>query len=104
MKDSFLEVFEIIMTIVDIFNNPIGIASVIIAFILGGIMCRFAKLRTLIICVFSCFFIAGLGFLSCIVGNTPDYLWVPLFFLPLFVIMTVYCIIKLIINIARKKK
>ena len=97
------DLIETIVVLLDIFDNPVGIASVIIALILGAIMCRFAKLKTLIFCVCICLSIAVLGLVSCIVGNTPDYLWVPIFFLPFFVVITICCILKLIINIIKKR-
>ena len=87
-------IIETLVTLLDIFNNPIGISSLIIVIGLGIIMCKFSKLKTIVICIFSFLLITIIGLLACTIGNTPDYLWIPIFFFPFVVILTVFAIVK----------
>lgn len=98
---------EIMISILDlfIFNNPIGISSLIIGVVLCILMCKFSKLKTIVICVFSSLLIAIIGLLACTIGNTPDYLWIPIFFFPFVVILAMCFIAKwLLINMKGKNR
>ena len=98
-------IIETLVTLLDIFNNPIGISSLIIVIVLGIVMCRFSKLRTILICICSFLLITIIGLLACTVGNTPDYLWIPIFFFPFVVILTIFTIVKwLFIKMKEKNK
>ena len=87
-------IIETLVTLLDIFNNPIGISSLIIVIGVGIIMSIFSKLKTIVICIFSFLLITMIGLLACTIGNTPDYLWIPIFFFPFVVILTIFAIVK----------
>lgn len=87
-------IFETLIILLDVFNNPIGISALIIALIFGGIMCRFSKLKTLITCMFTFLLLTAIGLLFCTAGNTPDYLWIPILCFPFFAILAVFSILK----------
>lgn len=91
------KIIEVVLGSLDIFNNPIGITSLVIVIGLGIVMCKFSKLKTIVICVFGFLLIAIMGLLACTVGNTPDYLWIPIFFFPFAFILSIFAIVKWIL-------
>lgn len=87
-------IIETLIVLLDVFNNPIGISAVIIALVFGMILCRFSKLKTLIMCMLAFLLLTVIGLLSCIASNTPDYLWIPILCFPFFAILAIFSILK----------
>ena len=82
-------IFEILMTLFYIFNNPIAIFAVVSAFIVSIIICRFTDVKIVISCIGFSLFMAVLGLIMLVAGNSPDYLGVLLFFILFSVVMTI---------------
>ena len=101
------DLIEIISTIFDIFNNPVGITAGIVA-IAVGILCiyRDKKSRIIYICYLAA--LTALGVFVFIDGNSPDLLALPLFMIPLFavtlVIFLIYDFVKVLIKVLIKNK
>ena len=83
MKYDLIDIF---VSILDIFNNPIGIVSLVMALIIGILMCIYGNRKNRIICVCSLLALSVLSILMCVVGNSPDYLILPIFIFPFFAI------------------
>ena len=105
MKYGFI---EILIAILDIFNNPAGIAGAVVAFLTGVCMCVYGNLKSRIICICSLFAIAIFSIIICISENSPDYLILPMFVLPLLIITLIifmlYEFVKMLINAKHKKQ
>ena len=97
---------EIILSIFELLNNPIGITSIIVSFLIGILMCIYGNFKSRIICGCSLLVLAIFSILVCISGNSPDYLIFPLFMLQFFVITSIififYDLIKMLKWIKRK--
>ena len=100
------DLIEIIIAIFDIFNNPVGIISIIISFLIGILMCIYGNLKSRIVCECSLLVLAIFSIIICISGNSPDYLILPVFMLPFFIIISIifilYDLIKMIKCIKHK--
>lgn len=101
-------IVEILISILDvfIFNNPIGITAVIIAFLIGILMCIYGNKKSRIVCVCTLLVLTIFSISICISGNSPDYLILPIFMFPFFaitlIIFIVYDFIKMLIGIKQK--
>lgn len=95
-------IFEMIIIFLEPFCNPIGITGIIVAVIMGVIMCKFTNFKAIICVICSNIFIIVIGMLACILNNTPDYLYVPIFFTPFLIIFIItiifYYVISYLIN------
>lgn len=105
MKYNFIEILISILDVF-IFNNPIGITAVIVTLVIGLVLCRFTNLKVVIISICICFFMLALGVLVTLAGNTPDNLWMPIIFFPMFVVLVLVCAVyytlKFIIKMFKK--
>ena len=94
------ELFEIITAIFELLNNPVGITSVIVSFLIGILICIYGNLKSRIICGCSLLVLAIFSIIVCIAQNSPDYLILPFFILPFFIITSIififYDLIKLL--------
>ena len=96
---------EILISILDvfIFNNPIGMTSVIISFLSSVLMCIYGNKKSRTIYVSSLFAVTIFSVFICICGNSPDYLFLPIFFFPFFtmtlIVFVVYNFIRILIHI-----
>ena len=89
-------IFQRIVMILDIFNNPIGISALIIAIVSGIYMVRNAKSKSILLALV-CFLLVGIvGFLACVGTNNIDYLFAPIFAIPFVVVLTICYFVKLI--------
>ena len=97
---------EIILSIFELLNNPVGITSIIVSFLIGVLMCIYGNLKSRIICGCSFLVLAIFSVFICISGNSPDYLIFPFFMLPFFVITSIvfilYDLMKMLKWIKRK--
>lgn len=93
---------EIIYTLFDIFNNKVGYLSISVSILLSVAICKFLNLRVLLIGVIASGVAAILSFGACIVGNTPDYMWGVIFFLPIFCVMFTVYVCNLIVKFLTK--
>lgn len=100
------DLIEMIITIFDIFNNPIGITAVVVALLIGIFVCIYGNVKSRIICVCSLLAAAILSVIILICGNSPDYLIFPMFVLPIFIVTSiifiVYDFIRMLISIKQK--
>ena len=102
------DLIETIITILDVFYNPIGITSVIIAFLIGILMCIYGNAKNRIVCVCSLLAATVFSIVIFIFGNSLECLILPLFMIPFFVIILiiflVYVFIRILISIKQKNK
>ena len=84
---------EIILSIFELLNNPVGITSVIVSFLTGILMCIYGNLKSRIVYGCSLLVLAIFSIIICIAQNSPDYLILPFFMLPFFVITSIIFII-----------
>lgn len=93
------DLIELIITIFDIFNNPIGITAVIVAVLIGILMCIIGNTKSQIFYICSLFSLALISIVVCVIGNSPDYLILPIFMLPFFtttlIIILIYDLIRI---------
>ncbi len=82
MNDFVLEAADLIFELADVFNNPVGYASVAIAVVTGILLYSFAKPRALFICACVCLACALLGLGLAALSNVVEWLWFLLFFFP----------------------
>ena len=89
-------IFEFLVALFDVFNNPIGYTAVAVSIITGVILCIFKKTKILKTITIASFVASVIGFLLMFIGKTVDSLLPILFFFPMFVIMTIitlaYCL------------
>ena len=83
------ELFEIIKAIFEIFNNPVGITSVIVSFLIGILMCIYGNLKSRIVCGCTLLVLAIFSIIVCIAKNSPYYLILPLFMWPFSIITSI---------------
>ena len=101
-------IVEILISILDVFilNNPIGITAVVVALLTGILMCIYGNVKSRIICVCSLLVLSVFSIIVCISGNSPDYLFFPIFMFPFFaitlIIFIVYDFIRMLIGIKQK--
>lgn len=99
---------EIMLGLFAIYNNATGVCIAAVTLVVGVVLCRFTNLKFVMICVGICFFMLVLGVLATLIGNTPDNLWMPIVFFPVFVVLTVVCTIyytiKFILSNRKKNK
>ena len=72
------ELIEIIKSIFELLNNPVGITSIITSFLTGILMCIYGNLKSRIVCGCSLLVLAIFSIIVCLVQNSPDYLILPL--------------------------
>ncbi len=100
------DLIEVIITIFEILNNPIGITAVIVALLIGILMCIYGNIKGRIICVCSLLALAIFSTIICVSGNSANYLILPIFMLPFFIITLIifilYDFIKMLIWIKHK--
>ena len=96
------KIIERLLILLDIFNNPIGITSVIVAFLIGILMCICGNVKSRIICACSLLTIAIFSIVICIFGNSPYCLILLIFIIPFFaitlIIFLVYDFVRLLIK------
>ncbi len=95
------DLIETIITIFDIFNNPVGIAGAIVAFLTGILMCIYGNKKSRFICVCSLLLVAIFSIVALIAGNSPDYLIFPIFVLPFFIVTSIIFLIYDLIKILK---
>lgn len=83
------ELFEIIKAIFELLNNPIGITSVIVSFLIGILMCIYGNLKSRIVCGCALLVLAIFSIIVCIAQKSPDYLILPFFMLPFSIITSI---------------
>ena len=97
---------EIMLGLFEIYSNLTGVCIAVVALVIGLALCRFTNLKVVIISIGICFFLLALGDLATLAGNTPDNLWMPIIFFPMFVVLvlvcTVYYTLKFIIKMFKK--
>lgn len=99
MKYDF---FEVMYTVIDVFNNRIGYVSIFVAIVLCVIICKFCSFKLLVLGVIISGIASALTFAACIVGNTPDYLWIVIFLIPIFVALTTVFIFRVLVKLLIK--
>ena len=103
-------VSEILISLLDLFNNPISIIAASIAVIVCVLLCRYKNYKVNIFVICGSIFMIAFGLWICILNNTPDYLWIPLFFAPFFItyvaVLIAYYAVKFVLfkmkNISKK--
>lgn len=102
------DLIETIITIFDIFNNPVGITAVVIALLIGILMCIYGNIKSRVICVCSLLVLAIFSIIVCIFGNSPDYLILPIFMFPFFaitlIIFIIYDFIRMLLGIKNNNR
>ena len=83
------ELFEIIKVIFELLNNPVGITSVIVSFLIGILMCIYGNLKSRIVCGCTLLVLAIFSIIVCIAQNSADYLILPFFMLPFSIITSI---------------
>ena len=86
---------EVLISIFDvfIFNNPVGITSLIMALLVGTLMCIYGNIKSRIICLSSLLVLSICSVVICVAENSPDYLILPIFMLPFFVVILIMFLI-----------
>ncbi len=103
MKDFIVEAADSILELADVFNNPIGYASVAVAVVAGILLCKFAKPKALFICACACLACAMLGLGLATLSPAVECLWLPLFFFPFFAVTFLFWLLKLIVEHIRNR-
>lgn len=90
--------YEIIMTLFDLFNNPISIFGACAAVVMGLFICKYTNYKFIISIICSSILIVMFGLWACVLNNTPDLLWLPLLFMPFLIVFIItsaaYCAVK----------